>query len=363
MKVLHVESGRHLYGGALQVVWLMRGLAARGIENRLACPVDAAIAAAAAPHAVGVHRIAMRGDLDLRTVFRLRRLIRAERPDLVHLHSRFGTEIWGALAARAEGVPVVHSRRVDNPEPAIWARRKYRLYDRVIAISNGVRDVLLTEGVAAGKVAVVHSAVDLDRYRPAGGDRPALASEFALGPATKTVAMVAQFIPRKGHATLIDALPAILDAEPAARVLLFGQGPGEAAVRAQVARRGLGGAVIFAGFRDDLPRLLPGVDLLLHPAASEGLGVSLLQAAACGVPIVASAVGGIPEVVADRLTGELVPPGDAPALAAATIRLLGDRALRRRYGEAARLRMADRFSVDAMVEGNLAVYRDLLHGR
>ena len=106
MKVLHVEAGMHLYGGALQVVFLLRGLKARGVDSVLACPTGSAIAAEAAPHA-RVVEMKMSGDADVGLTGRLRALIRAERPDVVHLHSRRGSDLWGALAGKLEGVPEV----------------------------------------------------------------------------------------------------------------------------------------------------------------------------------------------------------------------------------------------------------------
>lgn len=361
MKVLHVESGRHLYGGALQVVFLLQGLAQRaGDDHVLACPQGSAIAAAARPHARRVHELSLGGDADLGTLGRLRRLIRAERPDLVHLHSRRGSDLWGGLAARLEGVPAVLSRRVDNPEPRAWAALKYRLYRRVIAISEGIRTVLLDEGVAPQRVVCVHSAVDTARYRPGCADPGWLRREFGVPEGDTVLAMVAQFIPRKGHRVLLDALPAVWAAQPRTSVLLFGQGPEQAGIAAEVARRGWPDRVKLPGFRDDLDRVLPCVDLVVHPAAMEGLGVSLLQAAACGVPIVATRAGGIPEVVIDGRNGALVAPGDAAALGTAIVALLEAPALRRRYGEAGRALALERFSVDAMVAGNRAVYESVL---
>ena len=121
MKVLHVEAGMHLYGGALQVVFLLRGLKAQGVACVLACPTGSAIAAEAAPHA-RVVQMTMKGDADVALTGRLRKLIREVQPDVVHLHSRRGSDLWGALAARLEGVPVVLSRRCPRP-PAGGCRR------------------------------------------------------------------------------------------------------------------------------------------------------------------------------------------------------------------------------------------------
>ncbi|MEF7613959.1 glycosyltransferase [Aquincola sp. MAHUQ-54] len=363
MKVLHVESGRHLYGGALQAVLLMQGLEQRGVECHLACRTGAAIGQAAAPQITAVHETTMKGDVDVFTWWRLRQLIRRIEPDVVHLHARFGTDVWGALAARGQQVPVVHSRRVDNRERRWIVGLKYPLYDKVVAISHGIREVLIDEGVPPAQVVCVHSAVDTARYQPRGDDRAWLDAQFGLLPGDLAVALIAQFIPRKGHRVLIDALPAVLARQPQTKVLLFGQGPQVEPVRQLIAERGLGANVQIAGFRSDLERVVPSLDLVVHPAATEGLGVSLLQAASCGIPIVATRAGGIPEIVQPGLNGELVEPGDAPALAQAMLKLLGDARLRRQYGDAARQWVLAHFSVDAMVEGNLAVYREVLADR
>lgn len=357
MKVLHVEAGKHLYGGALQVVFLLRGLKARGVDSVLACPTGSAIAQEAAPHA-RVVEMTMKGDADLGLVGRLRRLIREIKPDVVHLHSRRGSDLWGAVAARLEGVPVVLSRRVDNPESRLVVKLKYRLYDEVVTISDGIRQVLRAEGVPERKLHCVLSAVDTQRYRPERHHRAWFREQFGLSGATLTIGMVAQFIPRKGHSTLLDALPQVVSQHPDLKVLLFGQGPLHDEITARVqADATLARHVILPGFRKDLDRILPCLDVLAHPAFMEGLGVSLLQAAACGVPLVGGRAGGIPEIVQPGLNGELITPGDTAALARELSKLLGSADLRQRYGQAGRQWVEQHFSVDAMVEGNLAVYR------
>ena len=358
MKILHVEAGKHLYGGARQVLYIVEGLAARGVTNLLACPAGSEMARQQ-PAGTRVVAMKMGGDGDLGMVSRLASLIRAERPDLVHLHSRRGADTWGGLAAKLAGVPCVLSRRVDNPESRLAVAIKYRLYDHVITISEGIRQVLLSEGLAPGKVSCVRSAVDATPYL-APVDRAAFCAEFGLPADALVAGVVAQLIPRKGHRYLLAALPALLARHPRLQVLIFGQGPLEAELRAEVEAAGLAGAVHFTGFRHDLPRWLGGLDLLVHPADMEGLGVSLLQASAAAVPIVTSRAGGLPEAVQDGVTGILCPPGDVAALGAAIDRLAGDPALRARYGAAGRARILAEFSIDAMVDGNLRIYRQVL---
>lgn len=358
MKVLHVEAGKHYYGGARQVAYIIEGLARRGVDNLLACPPGAGIAAACAGHAQVVE-MKMGGDADIGMALRLAALIRRERPDIVHLHSRRGADLWGGLAAKLSGVPCVLSRRVDNPEPRWLVALKYRLYDHVITISEGIRQVLLAEGLAPARVSCVRSAVDASPYL-APVDAAAFRAEFGLPADARVIGVVAQLIARKGHRYVIEAMASLRARHPDVRVIFFGQGPLREALEAEVAQCGLTGVIRFAGFRTDLPRWLGGLDILAHPADMEGLGVSLLQASAAAVPIVTSRAGGLPEAVADGVSGLLIAPGDVPALTAALARLLDDAALRRRMGEAGRARILEQFSVDAMVEGNLALYRRLL---
>tara|TARA_R110001599_G_scaffold64023_4_gene179588 strand:- start:275836 stop:276924 length:1089 start_codon:yes stop_codon:yes gene_type:complete len=361
MKVLHVEAGKHYYGGARQVAYIIEGLANRGVDNFLACPIAADIAAAVGATAQ-VYPLKMSGDVDVGMVLRLVRLIRAIKPDLVHLHSRRGADSWGGLAAKICGVPCVLSRRVDNPESRLQVAIKYRLYDHVITISEGIRQVLLAEGLASQRVTCVRSAVDATPYL-VPVERNAFLQEFALPADSVIVGIVAQLIERKGHRYLIEAIDVLHHTYPKLRVLVFGKGPLQAALQQEVTQRKLMEVIRFAGFRNDLPQWLGGLDLLVHPADMEGLGVSLLQASAAAVPIIASRAGGLPEAVADGISGILIPPGDVSTLITAMQRLLDDADLRHQFGAAGRQRILREFSVDAMVEGNLAVYRRVLAAR
>jgi len=358
VKVLHVEGGRHLHGGAYQVLQLARGLVQRGHESLFACPRGSEVAAAV-PDGIELHALPMHGDADALIAVRLLRLLRETRPELIHLHSRIGADIWGAVAGRLAGAPVIHTRRVDNPEPRLVVALKYRLHDRVIAISEAIGRVLISEGLPVDKLRVVRSAVDWERWaRPC--NRAEIAARLGVPADAMLIGVVAQLIRRKGHRVLIEALPPLLARYPSIRVLLFGRGALEGELRRTIAASRLDGIVQLAGFRDDLPDIIPCLDLLVHPATMEGLGVSLLQAAGAGVPIVASNTGGIPEAVRDGENGLLVPPNDVPALREAVGSLLADPARRRALGNGGQRMMAREFSVDAMVDGNLRVYGELL---
>jgi glycosyltransferase involved in cell wall biosynthesis len=361
MMILHVETGMSLYGGAQQVLYLLQGLKARGHVNVLVCPRNSAIGGRAAQYADRLYALRMRGDHDLPFIWHLRRVIRRERPDIVHIHSRRGADTLGGIAAQLAGVKTVLSRRVDNTETRPLVRIKYRLYDGVITISRGIREVLLAEGLPATKIHCVPSAVDVALYRREC-DRAWFTDTFGVPPAATTIGVIAQLIARKGHRHLLDAMPAILRAQPGTRLLLFGRGPMKEELRQHIARLGIADHVTLTGFREDMPRIIGCLDLVVHPALKEGLGVSLLQAAGAGIPIVATRVGGIPEAVHDGENGLLVPPADAAALAEAIGRLLAEPPLRRTMGERGRVLVERDFSVDAMVSGNLRVYEAVLAG-
>lgn len=361
MKVLHVELGRHLYGGARQVAYLLDGIEAFGGQHTLVCGHDSEIGGAVRSKTVRVERLPFRGDADLLFHRQLRRTIRSLDPDIVHVHSRRG-DMLSLMAARAENRLRVHSRRVDNPPGWLDLRFKFPICHRIITISEGIRAVLRESGVPASQLRCVLSAVDTERYRPASSVQP-IRESLGIQPGSKVIAVVAQLIQRKGHQVLLDALPTVLRRHPDVRVLVFGKGPLEASLKARVAAMGLDTIVRFEGFRTDMDKILPAMDFVVHPALMEGLGVSLLEAAAAGVPIIASRAGGMPEIVLDGVNGRLVEPGDVDGLAEAMARMLEDDALRRTQGAAARRHVLSRFAIPSMVEGNHRVYEELTSRR
>lgn len=357
MKILHIETGRHLYGGALQVCYLMEGLVRHGVRNVLVCTSGSGIANTASPYA-DIEAIPMHGDLDPLFPVRLSRLIQKHRPDVVHVHSRRGADLWAGICARWHNIPAIITRRVDNREWPPFARFKYGTYDRVISISEGIRQVLLNEGLAPDSVTCIHSVVNTDDYR-AGADRAWFADQFGIPPASPVIGLIAQLIPRKGHRYLLEITPQLIASFPELRIVFFGQGPLRQELETVVARDRLTEVVSFAGFRKDMPRIIPCLDLVVHPALMEGLGVSLLQAAAAGVPIIGSRAGGIPEIVHNGVNGMLVEPGDTRQLLAAVKELLANPDLMRQWGQAGRELVKSQFSIATMVDRYLLVYQHL----
>ncbi len=357
MHILHIETGRYLYGGALQVFYLVKGLADKNCRNSLVCANESEIGKVAKPYAL-VREIPMAGEIDPRFPFRLRGIIKSLKPDIVHVHSRRGADVWGGIMARRTDIRRVVTRRVDNPEPKWMAQVKYGLYDQIVTISDGIRRVLLSQGIQASKTICIPSAVDHRQYKTSC-DEAYFYEEFDLAPNHKAVGVVAQFIQRKGHRDLIAAIPDILSSCPEVRFLFFGQGPLKRALQRLCHEYGVAETVRFCGFRKDLQQLLPHLYMVVHPALMEGLGVALLEACAAAVPIVATRVGGIPEIVLDGQNGRLIEAGNRSALTDAVTDLIRDPAKSRKMGARGKAIVMTKFSVEAMVMGYLDVYRRL----
>jgi len=362
MKILHVETGRHFYGGAQQVVYLLEGLQRNAIENILVCPPASDIDLKARAVGARVYNVPTAGDLDLIFAWWLRQVMRWEKPDVVHCHSRRGADFLGGIALATARVPGVVSRRVDNPESGFLARLRYRPYRQVIAISDNVAAVLRENGVDENRLTIIRSAVDFNRFQTPPA-REELLQEFSLSASDFVIASIGQLIPRKGHRYLLDAMAGLAQKMRRARLIVFGQGNLESELAEQAERLDLGRVVQFAGYRDDLDRYMGAFDLVVHPALREGLGVAMLKASAAGVAVVGFDVAGSREAVVNGRTGILVPPKDTAALEQAILTLAGNDTLRRACGEAGRQRMRAEFSIEAMVRQHIELYETLVNER
>lgn len=313
VSVIHLETGKHLYGGALQVAYLIKGLReiAPSIKNLLVIPNDSHLKTVV--KGVETIELSLSGELDPRPLFTLLRILKGYRErgqkTILHIHSRRGADLWGPLAAIFSKTPYVITRRVDNPEPHSIQRLKYKRASKVVAISSAIYEMLMSYGVKRHQLALVPSAVDTDTFRP-GGDMEWFQREFEIQHDTRPIGIVAQFIPRKGHRYLIEAIPEVLAREPKARFLFFGKGPLRDQVIQELQAMGLGWACRFPGFRLDMPRIMPCLECLVHPALMEGLGVAVLQAMACKVLVVATDRGGLKDLIRHEETALRLPGSD-----------------------------------------------------
>ncbi|MDJ0748588.1 MAG: glycosyltransferase [Woeseiaceae bacterium] len=359
MKILHVETGRHFLGGPQQVIYLINALRERGHDNILVCPPDSGIDTVAREHGIWTQNLFCAGDLDLPFAYRLSQFISDKQPDLVHCHSRRGADILGGIAAGFANVPAIVSRRVDNTELRLVAGLRYRPFRKIIAISEAIADVLRDRGVEDDRIEVIRSAIDADAFGREPDCRPYW-REFGIEEGVFTIAAAGQLIPRKGHQYLLEAAAELKETHPTFRLVIFGEGYLGNQLRAQASSLGLGDAVQFAGYRDDLDDFIGCFDLFVHPSSAEGLGVAALKAAAAGVAVVGCDAGGMRESVVHRETGLLVEPENAVALHEAIATLIDDDSLRARFGATGRTRMQNEFSIATMAHQHEALYASVV---
>jgi glycosyltransferase involved in cell wall biosynthesis len=235
-----------------------------------------------------------------------------------------------------------------------FSRWKYKQVDAAICSSNAIRGMVIEDGIPDESAFTVHEGVQVERIQalPVAD----VCRELWLPPGSPTVGNIGALVPHKGQRYLVDAAPAVVRALPDTHFLIFGEGELRPALTRQIKHLGLEHRVSLAGFRADILPLLKGLDLFVMSSITEGLGTSILDAMAAGKAVVGTTAGGIPEAVEHGVTGLLVPPHNADALAGAILTLLKDEALRRRMGEAGLERVRGRFSVDRMIDETLAVY-------
>ena len=297
----------------------------------------------------------------------LEQLFRRDPPDILHTYF-FWSVVYGRLL-KARGVV---RRLVENREDMgfdtgahehAWYALTRRLPDRVICVSDAVRDVVLeAEGLPASRVEVVRNGIRLSGPTP--DPRPGdLRRELGIPPHSPVVLMVANYDrPVKGVLHFLESLPIIRGELPQSRFILLGGGRRESEVRARARALGIDDVLLMPGFREDVHRFFALADLSVLTSLSEGLSITILESMRQGVPVVVTDVGGNPEIVRQGRTGFLVPPAEPRPFADAVIRLLRDSALRERFGREARRVISEEFNLEGVVERYGRIYDEVLRG-
>jgi glycosyltransferase involved in cell wall biosynthesis len=358
VRVLLVDLESDWRGGQAQALLLIQGLAARGHAVELVSVRGAALAERARDAHIPV--VTASPGLRRLSAARLLRGILAERRfDIVQANEAHAlTAAWLARAHRR--APLVVMRRVAFPlSRSRLALARYRAASRVLAVSQAVRGELLRAGLEAGRIAIVPDGVELPpRVSPEARQRARL--RWGIAADERVAAYIASFSAEKGHALLLDAFGELRRTLPHCRLLLAGDGPLLAQMQEKARAANLAPAVIFAGFVRELEPIFAACDVFLFPSLNEGLGTSLLSAMAHALPVAAFSQGGIADAVDDNRNGLLVKEVAPRALAAAAACLFADGALAGRLGEQARKTIAERFTVDHMVQNTLGVFESLV---
>jgi len=357
--VLHLDTERGWRGGERQVLWLARMLDPGRYESLIAARAGEPLAARARDAGIPVIETRPVVEFDLVAAWVLRQTIRRRNVRIVHAHTAHAAAL-AALATLRTSARLVVTRRVDfrlrtNP----GSRWKYRRADGVIAISRAVSEALIASGIIPSRIEVIPSGVDLSRPTPPVARDTLLTLGVPID--APVVVQVAQLVGHKDPVTFVDAIAVARRRVPALHAVLVGDGPLRDAVHAAIARHGLGDVVHAVGYRSDADALLAAADIVTLSSREEGMGTVLLDALAFGKPVVATAAGGIPEIIEDGVSGILTPVGDASALGAAIAALIESPARRAALSAAARVR-ANRFSMALTASRTASVYDWVLGG-
>ena len=357
MKIVHINTALSWSGGEAQTYHLIKGLEDRAIANTLVAQPNSALAVRAKKEGITVVEVFMRGEWDIVAVLKLKRILKRIKPDVLHLHTSHAHTL-GLLAGKLAKVEkIISTRRMDFPISGYFSRLKYNKVDKIVAISEIVKKILIKGGIKKERVSLIYDAVNCSTVTRKGALRKEL---DVVGPNSLLLGTVAALVKRKGHKYLFEAMVKVKKQFPQLKLLVVGEGPLEQKLRKLAEKLGLENEIIFLGFRKDIPEVLSTLDIFLLVSTKEGLGVSLLEAGSYGLPIVATNVGGIPEIVKDGVTGLLVPPKDSQTLAEKIIYLLTHRNEAQKMGENAKAWVEKNFSVDKIVNSYVSLYESLI---
>jgi len=364
LKILHINTEMTWRGGEQQTVYLLEGLNRRGQIAHLICQPRSAIFSRVKQKNIPVFPLRMRGEFGLIAAFKIAQKIKKEKYDIIHSHTSHGHSLMmlASLFLRKKPIRIV-TRRVDfsifrnnfcglNIYKYIWGA------DHIIAVAQKVKEILIRDGVPARKISVVHSGTDMERFQ--GLKSEYLKKEFSLPPQAKILGNIGYLVGHKGQKYLIQAMVKVVKEFPQVHLLIVGKGELEKKLKSLVQKLGLNSYITFTGFREDVGALLNLFDLLVVSSTGEGLTATIVDALALEVPVVTTNAGGIPEIITSGETGIIVPPADSEALAQGIIWALTHYEQAKEMAMRGKMIVWEKFSADAMVEGNLRVYRQLL---
>ncbi len=356
LRILHTEWSDGWGGQESRIVGEMAGMKERGHSVVLATRRQCKIAGEATKIGIPVIFLQMRGKVDLGSIIPLARYLRREAIQVVNTHS--GVDSWiGAFAAKLAGTPVlVRTRHLNIPLKRNWLNFVHYLADQIVSCGETMRNHLVDGcGFPAKQITSIPTGIDFATFAPTRS-RQEMRQSLGITPVDFVVLMVGIIRSVKRHVIALRAFQSLLDKHPAARLLLAGDGPMQKEMEQLARTLGIHERVRFLGHRDDVPDLMTAADVLLLTSRSEGVPQAVTQALGLGLPVVATAVGGVPELVMHEQTGLLIPPEDPQATTDALLRIAEDRQLAARLGVAGQKHAIANFSLTAMLDKTEALF-------
>jgi len=365
-RVLHLVSSGGLYGAEQVILNLARSESALSYVGALYNAHSPHLEVIDEAKTMGVRTVVFssKGRIDLGTIFQISRFLRKNAIDILHTHG-YKSDIVGCFAAFLGRTKWVATNHVWHPMSG-----KLRLYEsldafllrfakRIVAVSAEIREDLIATRVSPAKIRVIDNGIDIDRFKESRSTE-ILRAALGIRDHDVVVTMVGRLSPEKGHRVFLEAARTVSSSREHVRFLVVGDGPLAEELRADVTRLDLGDRVIFAGFRKEMPEIYALSDVMVNASSIEGLPMTILEAMASHVPVVAARTGGIPGVIRDNETGLLVDAQDVDALAIQIGSLVDDQGKRRRLATAAFEFVTMNHSFERMCAAYRQVYREVL---
>ena len=361
MRVLHLDSEKAWRGGEQQVAYLIGELTGLGVANYVGCQRGSRLQAYCRSHGIA-HQPLDFGGLHLRAARQVRAYGQAISPNLIHLHAAKAHSAGVYAHRMGLRVPLVLSKRTVFPlrrNPLSRFKYKYQGVARILCVSRKIKSMLDEELGKPNRNIVVYSGIDPARFK-SDRNQNLLKIKYGLPEKSLLVGTTGALTPDKDHYTFIRACRLLCEHNADFRFLIMGKGPLQNELETFVAQKKLAGHFIFTGFVDNLEDVLPGLDFFLMTSRQEGLGTSILDAMACRLPVVATAAGGIPEIVIHGKTGCLAPIGDHNKLAGEILGLIDNPGRRAQLVEAAYHRLDRHFTKRKMAHKTYTTYNEIL---
>ncbi len=359
--ILHTEWSDGWGGQERRILSEMRGMAERGHRVILATRPHAQLAAKARAAGIEVIELPFSGKFDLRTILPLAQRIRRDHIQIVSTHS--GTDSWvGAFAARLGQATLVRTRHLNIPLRRHWFNFVHFMARRIVSCGETMRRNLIDNcGFPPEQIVSIPTGIDFPAF-VARRSRSAVRQELGLDESAFVILMVGVIRAVKRHEVALRAFARFLPSSPKAMLLLAGDGPMRGDMQRLAAELGIENNIRFLGHREDVPDLFGAADCALLTSRSEGVPQAVTQGLGCGLPTIATRVGGVPELIEDGKTGILVEAGDVAAIAEALAKFVGDPDFARQLGNAGRAHVFKHFSREAMLDATEQLYRELNPG-
>lgn len=363
MNILHLETALEWRGGQQQIAYLVRGLVQNSIPTTLLCPPNSELYRRFVQQKLPVQAFNPRHHLNVAAAVRIARFIKERQFDILHAHSSHALSLGLLVKLMVPSLKLVVSRRVDfSVKKRIVGVFQYNnhLLDRIICISQNIANVLRKDGVDESKLTIIHSGIDLQRLQCKGEkDFKTLKKTLHIPENYFVVGTVAALVGHKDYPTLLQAAARVCQKFNQVVFCAVGEGEDRAPLERLQQKLGLKHCFKFLGFQHDLGPFYQMFDVFVLASHKEGLGTSVLDAQSCGLPIIATRAGGIPEMIRHLQNGYLVPPKDPEALADGILELIHKPQLRAKLAANA-LESVARFSIENTVQQHIDLYRSLL---